>query len=98
MCAESLVRNTTRPKYALVIGVGEYEDGNNLHNPKNDAESIAQTLDDIGFKVKLYLDPDVDTIQKKVTQFTKMIPPGAKVVLFYAGHGCRHKVYYYLKR
>jgi hypothetical protein len=75
--------------HALVIGVGNYENWPKLPNAVNDATEIASKLKDLGFKVRLIVDP---TSQEMKTALNKMVyKMGIEVnrglLFYYAGHG-----------
>ena len=61
------------PMYALVIGNSSY-DNKPLTNPKQDANLMADTLNEVGFKVKLVNDLDRKSFFTNVRQFYKSLP------------------------
>lgn len=76
------------PRMALVIGNAEYG-AMELPNARNDAESIAATLQTLDFEVKLVLDATHESFLKQVERFAEAtVTRDASAVLFYyAGHG-----------
>ena len=78
------------PRYALVIGNGNYAELSKLKNPANDAEDIAKALKTLGFKdVKLLVDADLPTMEDAVDRLGAELSQSADSVgfFFYAGHG-----------
>ena len=74
-------------RVALVIGNSSYTEVTPLRNPQNDANALAQSLEDLDFKVVLGIDLDHRGFIKKIKEFSK-VSAGADVALFfYAGHG-----------
>lgn len=77
------------PRIALVIGNAKYKDAP-LKNPINDAQSIANELQKVGFKVTIQLDANrlalVDAIEKFSTELGKSRGVG---MFYYAGHGAQ---------
>ena len=74
-------------RVALVIGNSAYTEVTALRNPLNDANALAQSLEDLDFKVVLGIDLDHRSFTKIIRKFEK-VSTGADVALFfYAGHG-----------
>lgn len=77
------------PRIALVIGNAKYKDAP-LKNPINDAQSIANELQKVGFKVTTQLDTNrkvlVDAIEKFSAELAKSRGVG---MFYYAGHGAQ---------
>ena len=75
------------PRIALVIGNAKYKDAP-LKNPINDAQSIANELQRLGFKVTTQFDASritlVNAIEKYSTELSKSKCVG---MFYYAGHG-----------
>ncbi|TYC48693.1 peptidase C14, caspase catalytic subunit p20 [Rhodobacterales bacterium] len=76
------------PRMALVIGNASYG-SEELPNAENDAESIAATLETLGFDVTLVIDATQAKFLGALTTFSrKTVERGASAVLvYYAGHG-----------
>ena len=83
--AQQLVPDT---RMALIVGNSNYN-GEKLPNARNDAESIAATLQTLRFDVTLILDATQEDFLKKAEEFSQAtIRRNANVVLvYYAGHG-----------
>jgi hypothetical protein len=74
---------------ALVVGISNYEKWPKLPNAVNDAKEVAAKLREMGFEVKLVLDP---TSREMKTVLTEMVYDlGSKedraLLFYYAGHG-----------
>jgi hypothetical protein len=74
---------------ALVIGISNYEKWPKLPNAVNDAKEVATKLREMGFEVKLVLDP---TSREMKTVLNEMVYDlGSKedraLLFYYAGHG-----------
>lgn len=72
--------------HALVIGNSNYAN-KPLANPKQDANLMADTLKEVGFKVKLVNDVDRKSFFNQVRQFYKSLPKDSVALIYYAGHG-----------
>lgn len=73
-------------RVALIIGNSAYK-GQELKNPTNDANDLAQKLTTLGFKVVKVLNANMEQMEKSITSFGGMAK-GSDVALFYfAGHG-----------
>ena len=83
--AQQLVPDT---RMALIIGNSNYK-GEKLPNARNDAESIAATLQTLRFEVTLVLDATQEGFLAKTEEFAQTaVRRNASVVLvYYAGHG-----------
>lgn len=74
-------------RVALVIGNSEYENGQNLANPRNDAEGISNALTQLGFKVFSGYDLKRGDFVSLIAQFARAARGADAAVLYYAGHG-----------
>lgn len=74
-------------RLALVIGNGEYTQGNELKNPVNDAGLMAATLKNCGFEVMKYTNATLKTMQMATIDFTNKIKDYDVALFYYAGHG-----------
>ena len=86
-------------RVALVIGNSSYELIAPLANPKNDAELMAATLEDVGFDVVTAIDVDVRGMGRAVRRFGKRLRRAGKDavgLLYYAGHGVQYRGANYL--
>ncbi len=75
--------------HALVVGISNYERWPKLPNAIEDAKEVAARLEELGFKVKLVLDP---TSREMKTALSEMVyemggQENRAVLFYYAGHG-----------
>jgi len=87
----------TRPKFelgtyhALVIGNNRYDMAKGwepLDTAENDATEIARTLEqEYGFKVRLELNADRDTMLTAIEEMRKSLTSRDNLLIYYAGHG-----------
>jgi uncharacterized caspase-like protein len=79
------------PRVALVIGNGNYDNEiGRLRNPTNDANLIARSLGQLGFKVILKTDIDQNEMKRAIRDFGEALRnagPEATGLFYYAGHG-----------
>lgn len=74
-------------RIALVIGVQNYTAVQPLRHSLNDANDMALTLRDKGFKVDLLLDPKSGKeIKDAISRYFNLISKGSVGVLYYSGH------------
>lgn len=88
--------NHPRRKVALVIGISKYEDGQDLPNAENDAQSIVSALKNIGFLIhtdEAIIDAKRKSLKDVIDAFRSSIKEGDMVVFFFAGHGKQWEVY-----
>lgn len=82
-------------KVALIIGNTQYNaspDIPPLANPVNDANMMAETLENMGFDVIIKLDLSKDATIDALDEFQNRISDGASVALFYySGHGLQYE-------
>lgn len=86
-------------RIALVVGNSEYTRLSPLANPANDADLIAEALEDVGFDVTKLLNADRSTMVAAVQSFASAIEsagPEAVGLFFYAGHGAQSQGANYL--
>jgi uncharacterized caspase-like protein len=77
------------PRMALVIGNAEYEWAP-LRNPVHDAEAMAKSLIEAGFKVMLKTDADQAGMEKAIRAFGKELKETGSIDFFYfSGHGAQ---------
>ncbi len=77
------------PRIALVIGNAKYKDAP-LKNPINDAQSIANELQKVGFKVTTQLDAGRTTLVNAIEKFSAELAKSRGVgIFYYAGHGAQ---------
>ena len=75
--------------HALVVGISNYEKWPRLPNAVNDAKEVAAKLKELGFEVKIVLDP---TSREMKTVLTDMVydmgrEENRALLFYYAGHG-----------
>ena len=77
------------PKYALVIGNGDYSSLSRLANPVNDADDMTLALEYLGFAVDKVLNGSLDQMESAVTRLRDRLAESkdAYGFFFYAGHG-----------
>jgi hypothetical protein len=73
-------------RLALVIGNSAYQTAP-LKNPLNDAEDIAATLRNLGFKVILKKNADQRTMEDTIRYFGRQLRNGGIGLFYFAGHG-----------
>jgi len=83
-------------RLALVIGNGEYEYGGELTNPVNDANSMEQVLQAVGFDVIKYENLDQKMMRQAIDNFGSLLKNYDVGLFFYAGHGVQAKSFNYL--
>jgi hypothetical protein len=74
-------------RFAFVVGNDAYQNVNPLRKAVNDARSIAQTIETIGFQVTLGENLTRRQFIEKFSTFENRIQPGDTAFLFYSGHG-----------
>ncbi len=78
------------PKFALVIGNGDYENVTVLSAPAKDAELVSRRLGKLGFQVSIALDADYLQMKNTITNFLDRLRregKGGIAVFYYSGHG-----------
>lgn len=76
-------------KHALVFGLAKYQE-DALDNPENDARDMAESLQRIGFRVQLHLNPDLAQMRLALAEFESSLPPDAAALVYFAGHGVQY--------
>jgi Caspase domain len=74
-------------RVALVIGNGRYIHANQLPNPPNDANAVANSLGAMGFDVTQGVDLDRERMEQLLRDFLHKADAAQVALLFYAGHG-----------
>jgi len=72
---------------ALVIGNDGYKFVSKLFNAKEDANSMAENLTKVGYKVTLKVDQSEKEMKAALRGFKSQVEAGDEVAIFYAGHG-----------
>ena len=75
--------------YALVVGISDYEQWPDLPSAGNDAKEVAARLKEIGFEVKLVLDPSAELLRKALSDivYEKGGEKNRALLFYFAGHG-----------
>ena len=75
--------------HALVVGISNYEKWPNLPYAVSDAREVAHTLRELGFEVKLVLNPDSSELKMAIQRMTYGAgrEPNRAILFYYAGHG-----------
>ena len=73
-------------RIALIIGNAEYESAP-LKNPVNDAQSMSETLTNLGFQVDLLQDASQREMKRAIDRFGKKLQDGGLGLFYYSGHG-----------
>lgn len=74
-------------KVALVIGNTAYKHSAPLKNPRSDAMSMAETLEELGFEVITLLDANYAEMRKTIQAFSNKIDETDVALFYFAGHG-----------
>jgi uncharacterized caspase-like protein len=91
-----LIPANSNQRVALVIGNGQYA-MKPLKNPENDAQSMAKTLSNLGFKVDYYANLDQKGMVQHIFDFFHhKAAKSALRVIYYAGHGIQFEGKNYL--
>ncbi|MCK7616053.1 caspase family protein [Roseibium sediminicola] len=77
-------------RYALVIGIANYDNVTPLKNPVEDARLMAKSLKEVGFEVSLVLDTTVSGFNVEIDRFVSSVPKTSTVLVYYAGHGIQY--------
>ena len=71
---------------ALVVGISTY-DNHTLETSANDAEDVANTLKELGFKVIKHIDVTYDQFIEALTKFGAELDDNDIALFYFAGHG-----------
>ncbi len=74
-------------RVALIIGNASYQNGRALRNPINDANSMANALQELGFQVTTHQNTDLKGLRSAVRDFGKQVNQGDVALFYYSGHG-----------
>ncbi|MFN0034477.1 MAG: SUMF1/EgtB/PvdO family nonheme iron enzyme [Saprospiraceae bacterium] len=86
-----------QPRFALVIGNGDYQYASLGITPANDAGAVRDALTLAGFKVDFYTNLDQTQLNRAVTDFGRKIKDsGGAALFYYSGHGVQHNNLNYL--
>ena len=75
--------------YALVVGVSNYEQWPDLPSAGKDAKEVAAKLKEIGFEVKLVVDPSAEQLRQALSDmvYEKGGENNRALLFYFAGHG-----------
>lgn len=75
--------------HALVVGVSDYAQWPDLPGAVSDAKEVAQRLGEMGFEVKLVIDPNSQELKTAINEMTYQMgrKQNRAVLFYYAGHG-----------
>ena len=81
----------TKPvkRIALVIGNGDYE-VRALSTPVNDANDMAEVLEQMGFEVQRVTNAKQATMKTAIEEFGRKLHSDAKGIFYYSGHGMQY--------
>jgi len=82
-----LIAIANQKRTALVIGNSSYQTAGTLRNPVNDANDMAQALQQLGFEVILLKDANLRQMGDAIDEFNLKLRQGGVGVFYYAGHG-----------
>ena len=73
-------------RHALILANSAYTNSP-LLNPRNDAELMSSTLQQLGFEVSIEHNLNREQLFGSTRKFSERLPSGAIALVFYAGHG-----------
>ena len=74
-------------RVALVIGNNDYKNVPKLQKAVNDARTMGDTLEQLGFSVMVAENQNRQAFSETLLAFDKAVEPGDTAFFFYAGHG-----------
>lgn len=83
-------------KLALVVGCSDYLYGGTLPNPTNDANSMDNKLNSLGFEVIKILNPSQKELKMSIDDFGEKLKNYEVGLFYFAGHGVQVKGLNYL--
>ena len=78
-------------RYALIIGVGNYQNVPTLKNPANDASAMEETLNKLDFITTSLIDPDLRTLKATIDKFASELAETDVALVYFVGHGIQSK-------
>lgn len=87
----SVLPAQTERRVALVVGNGAYENAGPLRNPVNDARSVAQSLQRLGFNVMLRENRSQREMAQDIREFGRQLDQNTVALYYYSGHGIQVK-------
>lgn len=91
--------STDHHRKALVIGMENYKNYNNLSNTPwslNDADAVAKKLSEMGFEVTKSKDETYNQLKTKINNYVKSLDSKDMSVVYYAGHGFQTRDHNYI--
>lgn len=85
----SVIQRFNKTRVALVIGNSNYTKLPKLSNPTNDARSVADVLQKLGYKTQLLLDASDQSVRSEVRSFAGESRKADVALVYYAGHGAQ---------
>jgi hypothetical protein len=85
----ALVARFNGTRLALVLGNSNYANLPKLSNPANDARSVAEILQKMGYETHLLLDGSDQSIRGEIRKFASESNKADVAVVYYAGHGAQ---------
>ncbi|NJM46862.1 MAG: hypothetical protein HC860_12490, partial [Alkalinema sp. RU_4_3] len=75
-------------RYALIIGIGQYEGMQSLSKPAGDAIAVAQCLEQAGWRVRRLSDRVTGKdLESALTEFLERQAVGQDALIYFTGHG-----------
>ena len=90
-CQGNMVSAGSEKRLAIVIGNGKYQFSGELSNPVNDARTIRDALQRVGFEVFEYENLNQSQMKKAIDEFGVRLKSYSVGLFFYAGHGIQSK-------
>lgn len=85
---EVQVEPLARKNYALIVGIDDYNNWDQLEGPVRDAERIARDLEVRGFEISLLRDATTFDILDNLEELAKLeYGPHDQLLVYFAGHG-----------
>ncbi|MCK4344758.1 MAG: caspase family protein [Bacteroidales bacterium] len=82
-----IIAQVSEKRLALVIGNAAYQYSGELRNPVNDANLMANTLQDLGFTVIKRTDATKEQMDNAILNFWRKLGNCDVALFYYAGHG-----------
>ena len=77
-------------RIALVVGISRYDSIYALDNASRDAETVARTLEEIGFEVTLLKDASRSEMVQTIDTFASSADTADAALFYFAGHGFQY--------
>lgn len=90
-CSDAAKAQDYFKKLALVIGNATYQHGGELKNPVNDARTMAETLQQLGFEVMLHENVSQNQMKHAINGYGIKLRGYDVGLFYYAGHGIQYK-------